>query len=95
MLQPNNIRMPILHQLSHNLQLSILKSFILQYFFNGDNFPRFHHGCLEDHAEGAVAYDSFGGVGDGFVGGGCGCVMLGGSASEFARTSRAVVVVVC
>jgi len=67
MLQRNNIRMSILHQKSHNLQLSILKSFILQYFFNGDNFPTFDYGGLEDYSEGSVAYDSFGGVGDGFV----------------------------
>ena len=64
--------MSILHQLSHNLQFSILKSFILQYFFNGDNFSRFDYGCLEDHAEGTVAYDTFGGVGDGFIVGCCG-----------------------
>ena len=73
--------MSILHQQSHNLQLSILKSFILQYLLNGDNFPTFNDGCLEDDTEGTVADDSFGGVGDCFVGccgGGGGGGVVGG-----------------
>ena len=82
MLQPNNIRMTILHQQSHYLQFSILKSFILQYFFNRNNFPRFHHRSLEDYAEGTIAYDSFGGVGDGLF------FFRGGSGSRCGSAGR-------
>ena len=64
MLEPNNIRMPILHQQPHNLQFSILKPFILQNFLNRHNFPRFDHRSLKDHAEASIADDSFGRVGN-------------------------------
>ena len=66
MLQPHNIRMSILHQLSHYLQLPILKPFILQHLLDGHDLPRFDYRRLEDHAEGSVPYDAFGGVRDGF-----------------------------
>ena len=65
MLQRNNIRMSILHQLSHNLQLPILKPLILQNLFNSHDFTSFNNRCLKYHAERSVADDSFGGVGNG------------------------------
>lgn len=78
MLQPNNIRMPILYQQPHNLQFPIFKPLILQHLFNRHNLPRFHHGGLEYHPKRSIPDDTFGGVGDGLIRRGGGGVVVGG-----------------
>ena len=92
MLQCHNIRMSILDQQSHNLQFPIFESFVLQYFLNGHDFPSFVDRGLEDHTEGPVANDSFGGVGDCFAAaGGSGCGS-GVSSSSGSSSSGSIIV---
>lgn len=86
--------MSILDQQSHNLQFPIFESFVLQYFLNGHDFPSFVDRGLEDDAEGSVANDSFGGVGDCFAGaaaGGSGCGS-GVSSSSGSSSSGSIIV---
>ena len=79
--------MSILDQQSHNLQFPIFESFVLQYFLNGNDFPSFVDRGLEDHTEGPVANDSFGGVGD------CFAAAAGGSGCGSGVSSSSIVVV--
>lgn len=52
---------------SHYLQLSVLESFVLQNFLDGDNLSCLHHFCEEHDAKRAIADDTFSTVTDGFV----------------------------
>ena len=92
MLQCHNIRMSILDQQSHNLQFPIFESFVLQYFLNGHDFPSFVDRGLEDHTEGPVANDSFGGVGDCFAGAGGGGRRSGSGVSSSSGSSSSIIV---
>ena len=77
------------------MQFPIFESFVLQYFLNGNDFSSFVDRGLEDHTEGPVANDSFGGVGDCFAaaaGGGSGCGS-GVSSSSSGSSSSSIVVV--
>lgn len=75
MFQANDIGMRIFDQLPHDLQLSILKPFILQNFLNCNDFPRLHDSGLENDTKRSIPNDSFSGIGNCLVC--CGPVRIG------------------
>lgn len=81
MFQADDIRMRILDQLPHDLQLSIFKPFVLQYFLYRNHLPSFHDGSLEHNAKRSIANNSFSGVGNCLVC--CGPVCIRGRNAVF------------
>lgn len=64
MFQRHNVAVGILDQLPHDLQLSVLKSLVLQDLFDGHHFVGFHHLGFKDDPKGPVANNPFGGITD-------------------------------
>ena len=59
MLQRHNIRVWILDELSHDLQLAVFEPLVLQDFFDCHHLVRFHDLCLEDDPETSVSDNPF------------------------------------